>query len=62
MSGFIASTWNHRWQEAVTQLAKWAKEGKLQVKETFTNGFEKTPDAFRGLFEGSNIGKMVVRV
>jgi len=31
------------------------------VQETVTGGFEKMPQAFLNLFEGKNIGKMVVK-
>ena len=34
----------------------------LQVEETVVEGFEKTPEAFMGLFTGDNTGKMVVKV
>ncbi|CAI9730580.1 prostaglandin reductase 1-like [Octopus vulgaris] len=35
--------------------------GKLIYKETITEGFENMPKAFLGLFEGSNIGKAIVK-
>jgi len=42
-------------------MAKWYKEGKLKVKETIVDGFEHIPHAMCGLFQGANIGKMIVR-
>jgi len=37
------------------------QEGKIQVKETVVEGFEKTPEAFIGMLTGKNMGKMVVK-
>lgn len=51
-----------RWNEAFNQNLQWIKEGKLKYKETITNGFENTPSAFIGLFQGKNIGKAVVKI
>jgi len=42
-------------------MARWIGSGRLKVKETVVEGFEKAPEAFVGLFEGTNIGKMVVK-
>jgi hypothetical protein len=41
---------------------KWATEGKLTTRETYVDGFENAPEAFVGLLNGKNIGKMMVRV
>jgi len=38
------------------------KSGAVKGKETVVDGLEKTPDAFLGLFEGANVGKMLVRL
>jgi len=42
-------------------MGKWLSSGKIKVKETVVDGFEKAPEAFAGLFSGKNIGKMVVK-
>jgi len=47
--------------EAIQQLAQWIGEGKIKVDETIIEGYEKMPDAFIGLFKGSNVGKMIVK-
>lgn len=62
MKGFIVSDYGAHFEEAVSDLAKWLQEGKLQYKETVVEGFERIPDAFIGLFKGENIGKYIVRV
>ena len=48
--------------EAMPQLTKWFHEGKLINKETIVEGFENIPQAFFGLFEETNTGKMIVKV
>ncbi len=60
MQGFIVSDYKERFAEATEKLKLWLDEGKLVYKETIVKGFEKLPNAFIGLFEGKNIGKMIV--
>ena len=37
-------------------------QGKIKVKETISNGFDKLPTAFIEMLSGKNVGKAVVRV
>lgn len=60
MQGFIVSNYQSRFSEGNKQLAAWVKDGKLKYEETIVKGFDKLPSALLGLFEGDNIGKMVV--
>ena len=60
MQGFIVSNYQTHFIEGITHLSFWIKEGKLKYKETTEKGFDKLPDALLGLFEGNNIGKMIV--
>ena len=62
MQGFIISNYQSQFSEGSKQLATWVKEGKLKYKETIVKGFDKLPLALLGLFEGENIGKMIVEV
>jgi NADPH-dependent curcumin reductase CurA len=62
IQGFIVGSYLHRFPEAITNLAKWVHEGKIKSKETVFNGFDAIPDAFLSLFQGSNIGKVVVQL
>lgn len=48
--------------EMVAQMTPWIAEGKIRVKETLVEGFEKLPAALNMLFQGENSGKLVVRV
>lgn len=37
-------------------------QGKIKVRETTTEGFEKMPQAFIDMLQGGNIGKAIVKV
>ncbi|ELR18448.1 zincbinding dehydrogenase family oxidoreductase [Acanthamoeba castellanii str. Neff] len=62
--GFIVGrpAWAKRYPEALAQLAGWVASGQIKVRETVVEGLESAPKAFLNLFDGSNTGKMVVKV
>ena len=60
--GFIVWDFAAQEKEALTELAKWIKEGKLHYREDIVDGLENAPEAFIGLLEGKNFGKLVIRV
>ena len=61
VQGFLISSYQKRYQEAVQQLAQWTLEGKLKALETKVKGFENTPKAIIRLFSGEQkLGKMIV--
>ena len=62
MQGFIVFDYADKYLEAQMQLGKWMKEGKISLEETVIDGFDNIPNAFLGLFEGKNMGKMVVKI
>ena len=62
MQGFLVRDHAKDFGPALRQLGAWLKEEKLTYDETIVEGFEKLPEAFIGLFEGKNTGKMVVKV
>ena len=62
MQGFLVRDHAKDFGQALRQLGSWLREGKLQYDETIVEGFDKLPEAFIGLFEGKNIGKMVVKI
>ncbi|XP_068164277.1 prostaglandin reductase 1-like [Antennarius striatus] len=62
MEGFIQSRWEHKYPESSKRLMGWLKEGKLNIREHFTKGFENMPAAFMGMMQGENIGKAIVVV
>jgi NADPH-dependent curcumin reductase CurA len=48
--------------QGLIQLGIWLQQGKLKYAETVLEGFDKLPEAFIGLFNGLNEGKMIVKV
>jgi NADPH-dependent curcumin reductase CurA len=60
--GFIVWDYASQEKEALTELAKWIKEGKLHYREDIVDGLENAPEAFIGLLDGKNFGKLVIRV
>ncbi|MXV37758.1 zinc-binding dehydrogenase [Flavobacteriaceae bacterium Ap0902] len=61
MQGFLVGNYADQFPEGVKQLATWLKEGKLSYTETVLEGFNQVPEAFIGLFDGKNKGKMIVK-
>ncbi|MFB6152984.1 MAG: NADP-dependent oxidoreductase [Halodesulfurarchaeum sp.] len=62
VQGFLVRDFSPRFTEATERLGEWYQEGALTYRETVTEGIERAPEAFLGLFEGENIGKQVVKV
>jgi NADPH:quinone reductase len=62
MQGFIISNYQSQFSEGSKHLSMWVQEGKLKYRDTIVKGFDKLPAALLGLFEGDNIGKMIVEV
>jgi NADPH-dependent curcumin reductase CurA len=62
IKGFLIADWAERFPEGIAQLAIWLKEDKLKYSETMVKGFNKLPEAFIGILQGKNIGKMIVKI
>jgi NADPH-dependent curcumin reductase len=62
VQGFIILDYAARFTVGATQLGKWKMFGKLKDRETLIEGLEKAPDAINMLFNGANIGKLLVKV
>jgi len=62
MEGFIILIYLDRAMEGGMQLAQWLGEGKLKYREDVVDGLENAPKAILRLFEGSNAGKLIVRI
>ncbi len=59
---FLVGEWVREWRDASRELAGWIASGQLKYRETISEGIESAPAAFRGLLEGKNFGKQLVRV
>ncbi|MDE1894719.1 MAG: NADP-dependent oxidoreductase [Pseudomonadota bacterium] len=63
MQGFIIfDDYGHRYGEFLPQMSQWVGEGKVKFREDIVGGLDAAPQAFIGLLEGNNFGKLVVRV
>ncbi len=62
MKGFIVFDYFPRIAEFYRDMAPWVASGAVQSRETVVDGLERMPEAFLGLFEGANTGKMLVRL
>ena len=63
MQGFIIfDDYGHRYPEFAQEMAQWLKQGKVKFREDIVDGLENAPQAFIGLLEGKNFGKLIVRV
>ena len=62
VEGFIVLDFLDRAGEALKDLARWLTEGKLQYRVDIVEGLENAPRALNKLFDGSNRGKLIVRV
>lgn len=62
MEGFLVFDHDDAQDEFIAEMAPLIKDGSIVWEETVTEGLENAPDAFLGLFEGSNLGKSLVRI
>jgi NADPH-dependent curcumin reductase CurA len=62
MKGLIVVDWLDRQDEFEQEVGGYFRAGKLKDKETLVTGIDHAVDAFIGLFQGKNLGKMVVKL
>ncbi|MFB2683008.1 NADP-dependent oxidoreductase [Shewanella mangrovisoli] len=62
MQGFIVMDYFDQFEEFIAQMAQWLQAGKVKSQETVYQGLEQAAEAFIGLFEGKNKGKMLVKL
>ncbi len=62
MKGFVVYDYQDRNAEAIEQLGKWIREGKLHYRENIVDGLDNAPQAFIDLFAGKSFGKQLVRL
>ena len=62
LQGFIVLDHLGRAQEASDDIAGLMAQGKLTPLETVVEGFEQLPTAINMLFDGKNVGKLVVKL
>ena len=62
MQGFLVWDYEHRYEEAITRLAAWIRDGRLRYREEILQGIASAPDAIAGLYRGENLGKRLIRL
>jgi NADPH-dependent curcumin reductase CurA len=62
VEGFIVLDYTNRYDQAYRQLAKWFSKGKIQYRVDVVDGLIEAPNAINKLFDGSNQGKLIVKV
>ena len=62
IKGFIVSDHMNRLGDFLKDCGAWLREGRLKHREDIVAGLEKAPEAFIGLLQGKNFGKLLVRV
>ena len=62
VEAFIISEHPEIWDQALSELAGWLADGKLQYAESIVDGLENAPRAFIGMLNGNNLGKQLVKV
>ena len=62
MQGFIVNNYAERFPEGLNALAELVGSGKLKYTNTTYHGFGKLPEALIALFEGKNLGKLIVEL
>ena len=48
--------------EFLERASGWVRDGSLRYKEDIVDGLENAPDAFIGMLDGGNFGKLLIRV
>jgi NADPH-dependent curcumin reductase CurA len=62
LQGFTLLDYMDRFAEGVGQLAQWLMAGQLQHREEVVDGLDNVLPTFLRLFDGSNQGKLVIRL
>ncbi|MGB0895142.1 MAG: NADP-dependent oxidoreductase [Parashewanella sp.] len=62
IEGFIVFDHWQYYGEFAQQMGQWLASGQIQAKQTIYHGLDNASEAFIGLFEGKNKGKMVVKL
>lgn len=60
--GFIQNEFVAQEAEFLQQATQWVQDKKVHYKEDIVQGLENAPEAFFGLLEGKNFGKLVIQL
>jgi NADPH-dependent curcumin reductase len=62
LEGFIILDYFDRAQEALADLGQWYAQGKIKYRVDAIDGLENAPRAINKLFDGTNQGKLIIKV
>jgi NADPH-dependent curcumin reductase len=62
MQGFLTTDFAARYEEAVSDLVGWIRDGRLRFREHVLEGIESAPASIALLYGGENTGKLVIRL
>ncbi len=63
VQGFIIfDDYGHRYDEFAQNMKEMLDAGKIHYREQIIEGLENAPQAFTGMLEGQNFGKLVIKV
>ena len=63
LQGFVIFDYAERCSEARSRMAEWIRDDRLKIPSWEVEGdINAFPRAFRKLYEGSNLGKMLVKL
>jgi len=62
IQGFLVSNYVDRFPEGIEGMSELLRSGKVTFSEDIVDGFENTLVAFHKLFDGSNQGKLILRL
>jgi len=62
MRGFIVTDHTKQYPNFIAEVGALVRSGAVRWEETIVDGLERAPDALIGLFDGDNVGKMLVKL
>ena len=60
--GFIQREFHAQRPAFYREMAQWIAEGRIKYQEDIVDGLQSAPEAFIGMLEGRNFGKLIVQV
>ena len=60
--GFIQREFVDQRPDFLTEASAWIADGRLKFREDIIDGLENAPEAFIGLLQGKNFGKLIIHV
>jgi len=62
MEGLLIRNYFHRLGEGAETMGGWIAEGKIKFREHVEDGLENALDVFNMLFDGTNTGKLILKI